>query len=300
MNKTLYIIGNGFDIHHGVRSTYKDFGNSLKAHEPETYRLIEDYFTVDDEFWSSFEARLADFDAETLIERASDSLAPYATPDWSDSLHHDYQFEIEQVVEGLSTGLRSHFAKWIRQLEIPDPNAISLKLLPMNAEATFLNFNYTRSLTSLYGVGPSRVLHIHGSAADADNDLVLGHGWNPAEKGSSNDGLDLDETDTRVVDGNRIIDGYFKRTFKPTRRVIAVNQSFFGALHDVQEIIVMGHSLADVDLPYFKEIIRQISILDVRWRISYYSGDDPPNFRDRLEMLGVPGHVIEFFRLGTM
>jgi hypothetical protein len=100
MTTTLYVVGNGFDLHHGIRSAYKDFGGFVKAHDSESYGLIESYFDVDDEFWSHFEARLADFDADTLIEKVSDALAPYSAEDWKDSSHHDYQFEIERVVQG--------------------------------------------------------------------------------------------------------------------------------------------------------------------------------------------------------
>jgi hypothetical protein len=275
MTSTLYIIGNGFDRHHGIKSRYKDFGAFLKASDPKTCDLIEGYFAID-EFWSDFEAGLANFDADTLIDRVSDFLSPYGAEDWSDSSHHDYQFEIEQVVDALSTGLKSHFAKWIRQLKMPDPVTIPSQLLRLDTSATFLNFNYTPSLTALYG------------------------GWSPNDRGSSNAGLDLEDTDTRKAEGNRIIDRYFERTFKPTGRVIAAHQSFFGALQNIQEILVMGHSLSDVDLPYFKEIIRNVDGHNVRWRFSYHHDDDRPKFRERLDKLGVAGHLVEFARMTDM
>src|ERR1035441_4739874 len=173
MNTTLYIVGNGFDLHHGLRSAYKHFGEFVKANDSTLYGFIEDYFAVDTEFWSEFEARLADFDAATLIEHASNFLVPYSAEEWKDSFHHDYSFEIEQVVEGLSGRLKSNFAKWIRQLVTPDPTAIPDKLR-LDTNATFLNFNYTPSLTGLYGIAPSQVIHIHGSVADPDDDLILG------------------------------------------------------------------------------------------------------------------------------
>ena len=300
MTTTLYIVGNGFDLHHGIPSAYRDFGTFLKANDPKIYRFIEEYLGFDDGFWSDFEARLADFDAATLVDRASDFLVPYSADDWSDSSHHDYQYEIGQVVEALSEGLKIQFARWIRQLEIPDPNTIPSKLLRLNTRATFLNFNYTRSLTTLYGVWQSQVHHIHGSAADAENDLILGHGWNPKDVGSSNsnDGLDLEETESRVIEGNRLIDQYFERTFKPTELVITANQSFFEGLQETQQIFVMGHSLKDIDLSYFKEIVRHIAGGNVRWKISYHRDDDLPKLRRQLGKLdGVPGHLVEFARL---
>jgi hypothetical protein len=300
MTTTLYIIGNGFDRHHGIRSAYEDFGAFLKIHDSTIYGLIEEYFSIDDEYWSSFEARLANFDAHALKERASDFLIPYSADEWRDSSHHDFQFEIERVVGALSRDLKSQFARWIRQLEVPDPTTIPSKLLRLNTSATFLNFNYTGSLITLYGVRPDQLLHIHGSAADADNELILGHGWNAKDRRSFNHGLDLEETDTREAEGNQIIDRYFEQTFKHTDRVIAAHQSFFEGLRETQQIIVMGHSLADVDLPYFEEIIRHVDGPRVRWRVSYYLDDDPPKFRRQLERLGVPGHSVEFHRLAEL
>ena len=295
---TLYVIGNGFDRHHGIRSSYGDFGAFLKAHDPGTYDLLGEYFDTVDEFWSQFEARLADFDAATLVEKASSFLAPYGADDWKDSAHHDYQFEINRVVEALSRGLKSQFAMWIRQLEVPDPVTIPAKLLRLDTSATFLNFNYTRSLQALYAVAQSHVLHIHGSASDVDGDLILGHGWNPKDRGSSNDGANIEEIDTREIEGNRIIDLYFERTFKPTDRIIAAHQPFFEGLLGTQQILVMGHSMTDVDFPYFKEIIRHVDVNSVRWRISYYSDDDTPKFRQQLEERGgVSARLVELAKL---
>jgi hypothetical protein len=150
----------------------------------------------------------------------------------------------------------------------------------------------------LYGIRRSQVHHIHGTASDADHDLILGHGWNPKERGSSNDGLGPDATDTRVSTGNRIIDQYFEETFKPTGQVITAHQSFFEGLRDTQQIFVMGHSLADVDLPYFKAIVRRIDGGNVGWKISYYEDSDLLKLRRQFEKLDTAtGHPVEFAQL---
>ncbi|MBB4373742.1 hypothetical protein GGD63_006570 [Bradyrhizobium sp. cir1] len=73
MSETLYIIGNGFDLHHGIQSSYRAFGEYLKAVDHATYQVAERYFHVNAAFWREFEARLAHFDSDTLIEDASDS-----------------------------------------------------------------------------------------------------------------------------------------------------------------------------------------------------------------------------------
>jgi len=105
----------------------------------------------------------------------------------------------------------------------------------------------------------------------------------------------------REVEGNGIIDRYFERTFKPTDCVIAAHQSFFEGLQGTHQILVMGHSMEDVDFPYFKEIIRHIDVSSVRWRVSYHVADDAPKFRQQLEKRGgVSARLVELARLAEL
>jgi hypothetical protein len=103
----------------------------------------------------------------------------YGAEDWSDAYHHDYQYEIEQAVEAISTTLRLRFAEWIRQLPIPAAADIVERRVPVDPSAVFLNFNYTPSLQRLYGIPDANVFHIHGAAANPTETLILGHGWEP-------------------------------------------------------------------------------------------------------------------------
>jgi hypothetical protein len=295
MISTLYIIGNGFDIHHGIRSNYSDFGKFLAAHDKETFDLVGKYLAFDDDFWSDFESRLADFDAASLIEDASDFLVSYAADHWRESYNHDYQFEISRVVEALSVNMKARFADWIAQLSVPPRSEIEDKLVRLDPDATFINFNYTPSLGKLYGVADSHILHIHGSSKMASDGLVLGHGWNPKEKGSLNKRTNFEETDTREIEGNYIVDEYFKATFKPTSDIILSNRSFFESLSSLERIFVMGHSLADVDLPYFREIIRNIHASNVIWKVSYYS--DLTGIQRQFSQLAVDDALVEFAHL---
>jgi hypothetical protein len=294
MTHRLYIIGNGFDLHHRIPSSYREFGAYLKAHDRDTYQVVERYFGVDDdEFWSEFEDRLTAFDIDTLIDDASDFLVGYFAEDWKDAYHHDYQFEISRAVEAISKTLRSRFAEWIRQLPIPPPSAIAGLRLPVDSSATFLNFNYTPSLQKLYGVPNANILHIHGAAGDPDAQLILGHGWKPEiDPDPYRFADDPEEADVRLVEGQRIIDDYFKDTFKPTARIIADNGTFFAGLSQVDSIFVMGHSVSEVDHPYFFEVIRNIDADRVPWKISYFG--DLAGLRGRVEKLGVGSRLVEY------
>ena len=82
-------------------------------------------------------------------------------------------------------------------------------------------------MDTLYGIDLARVLHIHGRSDAADDELVLGHAWNPQSRPSLNDRPDIEEIDTRVAEANDIIDDYFSATFKRSEELIAQHGTFF-------------------------------------------------------------------------
>lgn len=284
MPGSLYVIGNGFDLHHDIPSSYLKFGEYVQRVDRETYRFIDEYLAFDNDFWWFFETRLADLDHDSVLQDAEQFFVNYSAESWRDSGNHDYQFEIERVVTALSSTLHRHFTAWVRELPIPTRASVESKLVRLDVDASFLTFNYTPTLERLYGIDRARVMYIHGSATDSSNHLVLGHGWNPADRQSLNHNLDP-EQDSRIVEGNEIIDRYFRATFKPTTEIIARNAAFFETISSIDTILVMGHSLAEVDLPYFREIARHIDPRRVNWQISYHQDSEP--LRTQIGQLGI-------------
>lgn len=63
MVKHLYIIGNGFDLHHGINSSYKDFQEWMYENNPDVIEKADEIYGIcDDEWWSDFENQLASLD----------------------------------------------------------------------------------------------------------------------------------------------------------------------------------------------------------------------------------------------
>jgi hypothetical protein len=294
-SSSLYIIGNGFDRHHEIPSDYRDFGRYLAAVDRDTYREVETYFNVDDEFWWQFEQQLANFDADAAIDYASQFLRSYGADDWSDSGHHDYQYELDRVVKAISKTLQERFAQWVRQLPFPSLSSRNTAPLPLDPNAFYLNFNYTQTLQRTYSIPDGQILHIHGRASDPTDSLILGHGWERMASDSLNHGVEMSEADIRVVEGNEIVDGYFSATFKPTTQIIAHNQTFFSNLKAIRQIYVMGHSLAEVDAPYFDEIIKNIDSASVRWIISYHR--NPTDAQAKFSKFGIDMSLASFAML---
>jgi Bacteriophage abortive infection AbiH len=268
---TLYIIGNGFDLHHEIKSKYSDFAAYLKSVDPGIHEEIDTYFSFDG-FWNNFEENLANFDVDMAIDNASGSLISYGDENWSDSYHHAYQYELNRIVESVSSKLQERFSDWVMQIQIPSMVSCDSKLLPLDLNARYLNFNYTPTLQQVYGIPNDEILHIHGNRNIRSDQLFLGHGWKRKEQDSLNYRIDIAEEDIRIIEGNDIVDSYFSKTFKPVADILLQNQSFFTDLKPIKQIYVLGHSLAEVDSPYFNAIISNIDKTSTRWAISFHGG----------------------------
>ena len=71
---TLFIIGNGFDLCHGVKSSYYDFANFLKSHGGKSLKNTLETCLIADDLWGNFEANLAHLNREILIENVGNML----------------------------------------------------------------------------------------------------------------------------------------------------------------------------------------------------------------------------------
>lgn len=286
--EALYVIGNGFDLWHGIPSKYSNFRDFVRLNDTTLFDRMEDYLPMEED-WSDLEAALADLDVDFLIENNECFLMPYGADDWSDSGHHDFQYEIERAVEQLSSGLSTQFAKWIRSIDVTQASSRRLNLGIHNS--AFLNFNYTGTLGLLYGIPPERVLHIHGSAEIINDDLILGHAWHSATRPSLNNYEGVEDSDVRIYQANDIIDGYFASTFKPAAEILERHAKFFVGLSNVKEVLVLGHSLSEVDAKYLRAIYTSCS-KSTRWHLA---SRDPEKENDRirfLRSLGVEQHQI--------
>lgn len=292
-SQLLYIIGNGFDLHHQIPSSYADFGRFVSAVDPRLHRLFEKHFSFDGN-WADFENTLAHLDIDLILDEASTYLVPYSADDWSDAYHHDYQYEVNRIVSSLSTDLKKRFTEWVCHLIIPVPSTCRVPLLDLPSHARYLTFNYTGTLQTLYGVSPDRITYIHNNAAGPDSDLVLGHGVNPKSITSLNTGADLEDQDTRVTQANDCIGEYFSRTYKPTDSVISAHQEFFESLSEVSRIYVLGHSLSEVDWPYFALIAEKTKASATHWIASYYDEAEVRFMKDAFSEFGLPSTKVTY------
>lgn len=290
----LFVIGNGFDLHHGIRSGYKHFCAFVQAQDRAVFDAVERYLPADGDGtngkWSDMEAALGKLSPDEVIEDLGHFMASYADDDWSDSGHHDFQYEVGRLAERLSAELRRLFGLWIRQLKIPAQIPLDQALQVLDPTAIFFSFNYTTTLIQAYGVPLEQITYIHGCADQVDQHLILGHARKPR---SLNDRPDLAELDTRLVEVNDILDNYFDNTFKPSDQIIQAHPTFFDRLLSVQEVYVLGHSLEDVDAPYYKKMLLNTSVRQANFHLAIHDPKEMPGMLKRLIGLGVPATQIQ-------
>ena len=274
----LIVIGNGFDIAHGLPTKYSDFLKYIGSDHSKFYELVCQYIP-EDALWSCFEEALSYLDDEQLKDDNSCYLLGYGDDNWRDSAHHDFQYMIGEALS-FASDIPHYFSKWIATIDT-DVRAIKMRNI-IKKNSLFLCFNYTDTLEKIYGIPEERVCYIHGKAKRGDF-LVLGHHDDSLFQDESipqfqsQEECDLywdnyDE-DVRITEAKEIIKSYFKATYKDTKAIIQTNQTFFTSLNSVDEIFILGHSLSEIDFGYFDEINKNVPS-SCNWHISYHSPKD--------------------------
>ncbi|SDR88228.1 Bacteriophage abortive infection AbiH [Formosa sp. Hel1_31_208] len=302
-NKTLYIIGNGFDLHHGLKTSYFDFSEYLQQKDSELYNTLESYIdfpTEDNSLWSKFEENLANLNLDEIFNDYSLFLPDIASDDFRSRDMHTFPDIMEDLCESLTTNLLQNFLEFIQSIEYS--KSVDGLLINLKKKSNFLTFNYTPTLEKIYGIESQRINYIHNSAFYGSEPIILGHEIEPKsfeEKPPEN--LSEEELeqwygnfDYSIDTGKENLLKYFERTYKPSNEVINNNMHFFENLGCINEVFVLGHSVSKVDLPYFEELKKHIR-KKAKWNVSFYNYDSIKNIKLNLNSIGVTN--INFFEL---
>ena len=262
----LYIIGNGFDLYHSLPTSYRHFRDYVKEHDNELAELVDKYYMPKKlDFWNDFEENLGNFDDDLLRDYCQKYLEDYGCDNWRDAFHHDYQYELDRKIDRITQGIRKSFCNWLSQISF---ERLEKKAIPIERDAYYLTFNYTRTLEKIYDIPMQNILHIHGTFEGHENDeIIYGHGGHPYIIEKAID-------DPRVAEGEEIIKDYFEKTTKPVKQIIHKYQKFFyRMIVDVTNVTIIGHSMNEIDYPYFKRIGNCIKGR-IDWTYYYHSVKD--------------------------
>lgn len=302
--KTLYIIANGFDLHHSIPSGYDDFQIWLKDKSPSLYEQVSTAFGDLDyyEKWCDFEESLASFEAAGFVEEiVRDNYPNPASDDFRDRDWHAAEIMAEGELKYLFKRIRKAFGLWVSDLKKDyKKDHIGRKIHLDAKDAFFITFNYTSTLETLYQVPSEQILHIHGHAQKYEDweSLVLGHGKD-YEDVKKDLNINVDNGEFPFVEDNvsRVTVSIVANQRKPVEEIIASNKELFEQFKHVKEVNVFGFSWSDIDLPYIEKITSVIDTKAVQWNVSYHSKDNKDEYKDKLCSLGIPVENIKMIKL---
>ena len=286
----LYILGNGFDLHHNLPTCYQAFHKYVKEHQRDLLSSLEYYFlfkTDKDYQWNNFEEDLGTFDWKGFYYN-NNHLDPLAE-DFRPSYVYSLEDDLAEQAEALCNHIRNAFMDWLEMIDLSV--AVTNFDFPHNSQ--FLSFNYTLLLEHVYKIESSRILHLHGNLENHPDDLILGHNSKLEELPELDDNGDSNRT--MFSNAEIAAKGLFSSFYKPVEDVIKTNSKFFESLSNVQNIHIIGHSLNQIDMPYFEQVL--IHTKNPNWNVSYHLISDKQKYFKSLINLGVPSNKINLFKL---
>lgn len=250
-NMKLFVIGNGFDLEHKIKTNYMDFRNWINEKYPVVANHFSEelsYVSTDDEekLWSEFEETLSLFDSYYFGEKADDLYLG------EENLYTNAYIEEISNASYSVIDMKKYFKEWIESVCIDT----SYRRGDITNKDLFITFNYTLTLEKIYGIDDNFIYHIHGSVL---NDIVLGHNKDYSndfdnlklDRDGGGDLFDGGEVDFRIELAREEIKSLTKKYCKPTEKLIDELQDWFKSKPVVDEIIVLGHSYGKVDWKYF-------------------------------------------------
>jgi hypothetical protein len=284
-NNLLYIIGNGFDRHHGFPTSYCDFENFMEDWSREMYYEIHEFwnFNVKDGKWSDFENDLSLYNSSKMY---SECAKKHSAPE-------DIADECSVVTEQIYHGITKCFLEWVKSIQLKPRT----KRLLLNQNAQYINFNYTRTLQNIYEIPENSIWHIHGSSLDKE--VVFGHKVKQEIEYNYIDDTGMPSTEEEWdEDARRFVILPLSKFRKKTEQVISKNRTQILRYQDLESIYVLGHSLADVDLPYF-EMIQEKNI-QTKWYVSYYNDSEQKHLCSQLKKVGVQKSQIKMIKMNDL
>lgn len=265
----LYIIGNGLDLHHGLRTAPQDFRNILKTKRiynewSNAYDILDSYCVN----WSEYEESLSDLDLDEI------ECQNLIMPDYLSD--HEYDRDggitnIQMYLESLNDAIQSSLKDMVKIANIDtERRALLGECYPLfNLEDRVLSFNYTSTLENMFDFARHiPICHIHGFY-DTGESLIFG--YNQSKGNYGNKLNSTFEDGDYYVDQQRELIYNFYQSWQKSIQIKCLND-FLSCCAGIDEVVVYGHAMGKVDAVYMEQIERVLN--PRRWRISYHTDSD--------------------------
>ncbi len=239
------------------------------------------------------------------VDNATDAAESHRPRDSDFELDYDFKDFIDEGMEEMIKEANDKIAN----------NQVSkIPNLPLTTSDFYITFNYTNTLEEVYKISSKNILHIHGTLKDMiyGNDVskltdVDSGNFNIDFDNYEKDDLNIDsyvtpftkafmdaiqysdsekeELEKKLSDQLNDQNSLFEKDLQKDKLI-----KFMNILpKNVDKIIVIGHSLGKIDIPYFETIRKMLP--QVHWWISYYKS---PNNMSNYKNLSFSNNVTLF------
>lgn len=149
----LVIIGNGFDLAHGLPTKYANFREYLEKTKSDCIDRLDPIFTFGEQ-WCDFENGLGHIKESAAQVILKSYLGIHTT---------------------IKDEMQKSFASWVTSIE---ENNNSTKKYELSKEDEYLSFNYTHTLHRSYGINEKNIKYIHGCVGLGlidSKQIIFGH-----------------------------------------------------------------------------------------------------------------------------
>lgn len=321
----LFIIGNGFDLAHNMKTRFNHFRDYLDSnyseghgdclyvpesvigHHGEDLQCEEEVVDLikyllnevapddDDDLQKRDWSEMEDLLGKLNLPECFDNVEPQYDREGDRNYFWEYD-SAESICRNMALAIpriTEFLSEWIHTIEIPNSPLKNFTEMIDPQRDLFFTFNYTQTLEKLYGCLKENVCHIHGMASDdtyvQTEQLILGH---CGQKGYSEGG----DVPYDMGDGLQAI---YESLRKNTAEQISLHEDFFEKIRDsaICGIYSFGFAFAEVDMPYMKKICDSINTQNIIWWLDNHSGiERRKEYQKKLRNCGFQGD----FRTFTM
>lgn len=268
---TLYFIGNGFDLfHEDVKSKFIHFYSWLnlkdKKHEQFASKMESIFpqsYIHGNWLWTDFEKSLGDFN----IDRVHHNFAGIEKDRFYDE---EYQKQAANYVHEPFSKISLYLKEWAEQIDIEKVKP----LLPIGKESQYLTFNYTLLLEEVYKISPDQILHIHNSIKD-DEPLIVGHDKPFPQYFDDTENINIQKSQEYLAHEITTLR-------KPVNSIINEHKKYFDSLEHITKVIIFGHSLSKIDLPYFREVLYHVHD-NAEWYFTVYDDETKERYKSIID-----------------
>lgn len=295
-SRTLVILGNGFDIMHGAKSSYRDFEKTIGKNSSLRFHM-ETYLDTDD-LWSNLEESLGQLNYSIFLN-------PYIIDMWldiygaydPDAQAADFFAAVEDAIAPtfeIPGELNKRLKMWVKTLKV---DGTKRPFAMLHGDYKVLCFNYTEFIEELYGAKEDNICYIHGCRKNRKHckpgELILGHRSGMEEEQWDKVKLKPFKfknpykryiMEAALETAAREAAWYDESTTKNCDDIMKNHEQFFSGLSDIEEVYVIGHSLSEVDYPYFKEVCQKCK---AKWHIGFHSLDDMQRLLVFIDKMGL-------------